>query len=69
MIEVERISDKNAVQILSKGNHKQQYFYDGNNLYKEPETITSTRDKKNEDRRKNYDEYINSYVVVSHNDL
>ena len=68
MIEVERISDKNAVQILSKGTHKDEYFYDGNNLYKVLETITSTRDNKKKERREENDD-INSYVIVSHHDL
>lgn len=66
---MEKVSDKKALEILSKGNHKQHYFYNGNELYVLPETVSSTRDKRIKVLEEDDDMYINSYVIVSFDDL
>lgn len=65
---MEKISDKKALEILSEGNHRRDYFYNGNGLYVLHEIVSSTRGevvKAPEDK----DIYIDSYVIVSFDDL
>ena len=65
---MEKISDKKALEILSEGNHRCDYFYNGNGLYVLPETVSSTRDEVVKVPEDN-DIHIDSYVIVSFDDL
>ena len=66
---MEKISDEKALEILSEGNHKRDYFYNGNGLYVLPEIVSSTRDEITKVLEEDNDIYINSYVIVSFDDL
>ena len=68
MIKMEKVPDKKALEILSEGNHIRDYYYNGNSLYILPEIVSSTRYKIVEVSEKN-DTYIDSYVIVSFDDL
>ena len=65
---MEKISDKKALEILSEGNHRRDYFYNGNGLYVLPEIVSSTRDEVDKAPEDN-DIHIDSYVIVSFDDL
>ena len=68
MIKMEKNTDKKAPEILSEGNHRRDYFYNGNGLYILPETVSSTRDEVFKVSKDN-DMHIDSYVIVSFDDL
>ena len=68
-MKMEKVSDKKALEILSEGNQKQNYFYNGNNLYVFPKIVSSTRDERNKVLEEDDDMYINSYVIVSFDDV
>ena len=73
MLGMEKVPDKIALEILAKECSETHYYYNGNNLYSLTNTVTSTRDKNNNNVNKEKinkdDMYINSYVIVSHSDL
>lgn len=71
MLEMEKVPDKLALKILSGECSETHYFYNGNNLYRLTNTVTSTRDKNIDDinKIKKDDDVTSSYVIVSHSDL
>ena len=66
---MQKIPDKKALEILSKGNHRPDYFYNGNGLYILTEIVSSTRDKNVKVPEEYNDMHIDSYVIVSIDDL